>query len=84
MWITASDKVRQMVADGDYFNALKKASGFRLGIPRDDIGKMKRAYECHLYPEFYRSIGKCPDAEIAEGIYILKTHYDRKESKHEV
>ena len=70
-----SDTVRRLVAEGDYKRALGIVKGFRLGISKEDSGKMTLAYECMTHPGFYRQIGKDPDEAITEGIRILKSMY---------
>ena len=70
-----SDTVRRLVLSGDYKAALRIAKGFRLGIPRDDIGAMTRAYECMQHPGFFAAIGIDPDSAIDKGIRVLKTRY---------
>jgi hypothetical protein len=73
-----SDVVRRLVADGDYKKALGIVKGFRLGISREDISCMTRAYECMVRPDFYRQISIDPGAAIADGIRILVAHYGQK------
>ena len=70
-----TDTVRRLVADGDFKRALSIVKGFRLGIAREDMGIMKRAYECLIYPDFYRQLGQNTDEAIAEGIATLKAYY---------
>lgn len=41
-----SDKVRRLVADGDFKGALRIAKDFRLGITKEQSSTMTRAYEC--------------------------------------
>ena len=74
-----SDVVRRLVSTGDYKKALSIVKGFRLGISGEDIGLMTRAHECMTNPGFYSQLGINPEAAIADGIEILKTHYGRKE-----
>ena len=66
-----SDKVRRLVAEGEYKAALRIAKDFHLGISRDDSDAMKRGYECMVWPGFYKSIGKDIPAEIQRGIDTL-------------
>ena len=66
-----SDVVREAVANGDYKKALGIARNFRLGIPKEDADSMKRAYECMVWPEFYKSIGKDISVETQKGIDAL-------------
>ena len=74
-----SDIVRRLVAGGEYKKALSIAKGFRLGISREDRGKMTLAFECFAHSGFYVQIGTDPEAAIAEGIKILIALYGPKE-----
>ena len=55
-----SDMVRRLVREERYKEALRIAKDFHFGISREDSDSMKRGYECMVWPEFYRSIGKDP------------------------
>ena len=52
-----SDKVRRLVAEGNYRAALRIAKDFRLGITKEQSDIMKRGYECMTHASFYKSIG---------------------------
>ena len=53
-----SDKVRRLVAAGQYRDALRIAKDFRLGISKTDADDMRRGYECMATsPRFYQSLG---------------------------
>lgn len=78
MWVSSSDTVRQLVSNGEYKKALRIVKGFRLGITREDSGKMKLAYECMTHPGFYEQLGTDPETAIAEGIRILKSLYAKE------
>ncbi len=70
-----SDKVRNLVAAGEYKAALAITKGFRLGITRDQHDSMARAYECMVYPDFYRSIGIDTEEAIRKGIQVVCSLY---------
>lgn len=70
-----SDVVREAVAQGDYKKALGIARNFRLGISKEDSDAMKRGFECMVYPDFYRSIGKDIQLEIQNGVNALVRLY---------
>lgn len=70
-----SDMVREAVAQGDYKKALGIARNFRLGISKEDSDAMKRGFECMVYPDFYRSIGKDIQLEIQNGVNALVRLY---------
>ena len=63
-----SDIVREAVANGDYKKALGIARNFRFGISKEDADSMRRGYECMIWPEFYKSIGKDVTVETRKGI----------------
>jgi len=69
--ISKSDTVRGLVASGEYKKALGVVKGFRLGIAKDDINKMRLAYECLVYPSFYKQLGTDTETAVNEGIQIL-------------
>lgn len=73
-----SDKVRRLVAEGDFKSALAIAKGFRLGIRREDWKQMTRAHECMAYPDFYRSIGLDPKSEMEMGIAVVRRLYGKE------
>ena len=70
-----SDAVRALVSAGDYKKALAIASNFRLGITKEQSSTMKRAYECIVHPDFYRSIGVDIAEAVNHGIAVVKSLY---------
>lgn len=66
-----TEQVRNLVSQGRYKEALRIVKGFRLGITKDQIEAMTRAYECMVHPDFYRSIGKNTDECINGGVAVL-------------
>jgi hypothetical protein len=75
-----SDKVRRLVADGDFKGALRIAKNFRLGITKEQSSTMTRAYECMVHGRFYKQLGYDLDEKIAEGVKILVGLYGRSEA----
>lgn len=75
-----SDKVRRLVADGDFKGALRIAKDFRLGITKEQPSTMARAYECMVHGRFYKQLGYDLDEKIAEGVKILVGLYGRSEA----
>jgi hypothetical protein len=72
--ITKLSQLKAAAAAGDWALALRIASRFsELGEHKATI---KRAHEAHANARFYRSLGKNPDALIAEGVDALKARYD--------
>lgn len=71
-----SDRVRRLVAEGEYREALRIAKDFRLGISKTESDLMKRGYEClATSPAFYRSIGLDVDKCVKDGIEVLVNLY---------
>lgn len=57
---------------GDIKSALKLASGFRLGVTRQQSIVLKRGYECMVWPDQYRRLKKDPEACIEEAKRVFK------------
>lgn len=71
-----SDKVRRMVAAGDFKSALRIAKDFRLGISKEDSDAMRRGYECMVTsPSFYQSIGIDPQKAARKGVETVLRLY---------
>ena len=79
--VTASDKVRGLIAEGNYKKALGIVKGFRLGIDKEDLNKIKLAYESMTYKGFYEQLGTDTEAAITEGIEVLKALYGQAEER---
>ena len=69
-------KIDQLIAamrGGDYRAALRVAARFpRLGEHRDAI---VRGWQALQTPEFYREIGRDPEALVASGVAALQERY---------
>lgn len=70
-----SDVVRRLVEAGEYQKALGIAKDFRLGINREERDAMRLAYECMVWPDFYRQIGKDVGREIKAGVEVMVMLY---------
>ena len=70
-----TELVRQAVAEGDMKKALRIAKGFRINVSAEQRDAMARAYECILYPDFYRQIGTNVHEAIDKGVNIVKSLY---------
>lgn len=70
-----SDAVRRLVAAKEYRKALGIAKDFRLGISRDERDTLRLAYECMVWPEFYRQVGRDVGYEIKAGVMVLLKLY---------
>jgi hypothetical protein len=66
-----TDQVREAVRSGEWKKALKIAKDFRIGVNEESRAAMTRAYECMLYPDFYRQIGTNIDKAIENGKAIV-------------
>jgi hypothetical protein len=67
--ISKTQRLRDLIAAGDWPRALSLASTFRhLGPHRDTI---RLAHECRAHPRFYRGLGRDPEAATAAGIAAL-------------
>lgn len=74
-----SDKVRRLVEENRFKEALAIAKGFRIGISKADVDAMTRGYECMVHPEFYRQIGFDPAEESRKGIEAVTRLYGKEE-----
>ncbi len=63
-----TDKVRRLVAAGEYKAALNIAKDFRLGTNPEDRDDMRRGYECMVHPRFYQSLGMDTRQIAAKGV----------------
>lgn len=72
-----SDIVREFVSRKEFKKALKIAKDFRLGITKQDSDYMKRAYECMIYPDFYKQLGFDTKVTIQKGIQIVQQYYGK-------
>ena len=72
---TKINQVRQLMGEQNYRAAMRIAKGFTRTISPDEKAQITRAFECFNNAEFYRSVGKDPDAEICKGIDIMKRVY---------
>ncbi len=70
-----SDIVRRLVMNKEYKAALRLAKNFRIGIAEEDRAQMEIAYECMLYPDFYKLIDKDPEQEVVKGIQVVERLY---------
>ena len=73
-----SEIVRELVSSGKIKEALRIAKGFRLGITKEQHDKMSLAYECIMYPDFYKSLGHDIGLEIEAGTAVLLRFYGSK------
>ena len=70
------DQLRALMAAAKWREALRLAAKFHdLGAQKDRI---VRAHEAAAWPDFYRQLGKDPDALIADGIAALKERYQKE------
>ena len=67
-----TDKVRSLIAAGDFKTALRGAKDFHIGVSKEQRSVMRRAYEAIVHPEFYRQIGKNIEECVQAGISVLR------------
>jgi hypothetical protein len=67
-----SQKVRSLIAQENYRDALRGAKDFHIGVTKEQRSVMARAYECMVYPDFYRQLGKNIEECIQAGIAVLQ------------
>ena len=70
-----TDAVREAVAAGEMKKALQIARSFRVNVTADQRDAMSRAYECILYPDFYRQIGIDTQKAIEKGVAVVTALY---------
>lgn len=70
--MTKTESVRLYILQGRYKEALRLVKTFRIGVTAKDRCIFSMAYECILYPDFYRSLGINPQLKTEEGITLLK------------
>lgn len=63
-----SDRVRRLVAAGQFKEALRIAKGFRRGISKEDSDAMQRGYECLVHARFFKELGWNPSEIAQKGI----------------
>lgn len=71
---TKNAKVRRLVKDGDYKQALQICKDWDYSDPADR-NQLRLGYECLMYPEFYKQLGKDPEKEYASAIAVLINVY---------
>lgn len=67
--------MRRLVAAGDYRKALSIAKDFRLGMSSEERDALQVAYECMVWPDFYRQVGRDVGYEISAGVMVLEKIY---------
>jgi len=73
--MTKTEIVKQHVANNEFKVALRIARTFRIDLTKEEQRALQVAYECFVYPESYRQIGRDIDATIAGGIELLERIY---------
>lgn len=76
-----SEIVRAAVRERDWKKALQIAKDFRIGVTQTQRDKMARAYECIVYPDFYRQIGVDIPESIEQGKAIVKEYAESTRRK---
>lgn len=69
-----NQEVKELVAQGEYKRALQICKEWDYeNESHGDI--LRRGYDCLMYPEFYRQIGKDPDKEYQKAVDVLNELY---------
>lgn len=79
--IKKSDIVREAVREQDWKKALQIAKDFHIGVTQEQRGKMARAYECIVHPDFYQQIGVDIPEAIEQGKAIVKEYAESARRK---
>lgn len=69
-----NQEVRDLVASSDYKHALQICKDWNYKNPEHRV-ILRRGYDCLMYPDFYRQIGKDPESEYQKAIKVLKELY---------
>ncbi len=72
--VRKSDIVRIVVQEQDWKKALRMAKDFRINITKAQRDIMTRAYECIVYPDFYRQIGIDISEAIEQGKAVVREY----------
>lgn len=70
--VKKTELARKAFESGNIKEALRIAKTFRLGLTKEERDALVRGYECMVHPEFYRMLGKDPQAEIERGLRVFK------------
>lgn len=70
-----SDAVRRLVAAGEYQKALGIAKRLPAWHRSGGTKAMRLAYECMVWPDFYKQVGRDVRSEIKAGVEVLVKLY---------
>ena len=76
-----SDKVRELVASGQFDKALSLAKTFRMWASKEDGKAVQLAHEVKTNPDFYKQIGKDIQSEYKKGVDVLVRIYGAQNEK---
>jgi hypothetical protein len=75
--LTKTQQAIEKFRAGDLEGALKIARTFHLGLTENERKALSLAYECLLYPTFYKGVGTDIDASIERGKRVFQTKIER-------
>ena len=75
-----TNMVRAAVSKGNWMTALRLAKDFRINVSAKQREEMSRAYECMMYPDFYRQLGTDIAGAVAKGIAVVEALYGSKKT----
>ena len=71
---TKNTKVRRLVSSGEYKEALQICKDWTYKDP-SHRESLRLGYECLMYPNFYKQLGKDPEKEYSRAIEVLKDEF---------
>lgn len=74
---TKNAKVRRLVSQGDYKEALQICKDWNYA-DNNDREKLRRGYECLVHPRFYKELGYDTELAYEEAIEVLNKVYKIK------
>lgn len=75
---TKSDKVREMLKDGQFKEALAIVKTFKLGLSKQQRELLSRAHESQWNPAFYIKLGHNPEALFNQATELMLQIYGDK------
>ncbi|USK77818.1 hypothetical protein [Peribacillus frigoritolerans] len=69
--IRKTDMAVEAFQQGNVKEALKIAKDFKIGLTKEEHKQIVCGYECMVHGDFYKQIGKNPEAETKKGIKVF-------------
>lgn len=71
---TKNEKVRRLVSQGDYKQALQICKEWNYSTP-EHKEILRLGYDCLMYPDFYKQLGRDPQLCYQNAVNVLKEVY---------